>query len=162
MALAPRRRPASRLRANGHECQRDVAATVAALLPGRVHQPLGEGSRRRGRALLPAPAPAPAQALARAQCPGPGPSPGPGPRTMPSAPRGRAPSPPVLIRTFIPFSLLSPGEGSPAPPVSAVAHVSRGPLAVLFCLQQGAPHEAAAEYRLLLCQLQEGSGDLWR
>lgn len=32
------------------------------------------------------------------------PSPDPGPRTVPPTPRGRAPSPPVLLRTLIPFS----------------------------------------------------------
>lgn len=42
-----------------------------------------------------------------------------------------------------------------------MARVSRRPLRV-FCLQQGAAREAAAEDRLLLCQLQEGSGDVWR
>jgi hypothetical protein len=45
LALAPRRRPASRLCADGREGQRDVASAVAALLPGRVHRPLGERAR---------------------------------------------------------------------------------------------------------------------
>lgn len=52
MALAPRRRLASCLCARcGRQCHRDVAAAVAALLPGRVHRSLGEGSRCRERAL---------------------------------------------------------------------------------------------------------------
>lgn len=58
--------------------------------------------------------------------------------------------------------LLPPGGAPSASVAPAVAYISRWALAVLLGFQQGAPHEAAAENGLLLCKLQEGSGDLWR
>uniref|UniRef100_A0A1D5QCQ0 Ts translation elongation factor, mitochondrial n=1 Tax=Macaca mulatta TaxID=9544 RepID=A0A1D5QCQ0_MACMU len=54
------------------------------------------------------------------------------------------------------------GWVSSASVAPATAHTSCWAPSVCLGLQQGAPHETAAEYRLLLCKLQESSGDLWR
>lgn len=58
-----------------------------------------------------------------------------------------------------PLFLTLPGGAPSASVVAAGAYVSRRAMPVLR-LQQGAPHEAAAEDGLLLCKLQESSGDL--
>ncbi|KAI2566696.1 hypothetical protein G5576_007942, partial [Homo sapiens] len=54
------------------------------------------------------------------------------------------------------------GWVSSASVAPAKAHILCWAPSVCLGLQQGAPHEAAAENRLLLCKLQESSGDLWR
>ncbi|KAI2566703.1 Ts translation elongation factor, mitochondrial [Homo sapiens] len=62
------------------------------------------------------------------------------------------------------YPVRSPGAGwvSSASVAPAKAHILCWAPSVCLGLQQGAPHEAAAENRLLLCKLQESSGDLWR
>lgn len=147
--------------------RRDVAAAVTAPLSGRADRELPGGyptSDPLSDSTPPFPPPPGlfAVQLPRAAFPHPHPqSPVPSPSSGHLAADVLSAPARLAEVCFSSLLLAPPGRAPSASVASAMAQLSRGALAVLG-LQQGSPHEVAAENRLFLCELQESSGDLRR